>query len=160
MSGVIIKMNIHTPRIVKTVRASNNNAPKIRKDPNTDIYEKKTVNVTRTVSSTYVPTHTNALPRSTRRSNRQLNTNRRVEIKRGYTPIKRTVITQDSTMNKSNLGSTSFGKKSIVTNKETTASRISQKSSNNKQPIRYSQRASNIKNGKNCLSLFEKLLLK
>jgi len=141
-------MNRNTPRIIKTVRSSNTNASNRQNDGNTDVYEKKTVNVTHTVSSSFVPTHTNALPRSTRRSNRQITVNRRVQGSRGYTPIKRTVITKESQINSSNLTSSSFGHKSIVKNVENKPSTMVKKVKHKDNPVRYSQKSSNMSKGR------------
>ena len=88
-------MKRSTPRIIKTVRSSNRTPVRLSKNSNTEVIEKKTVNVTHTVSSTTVPLQSKPLQRGTRRSNRQIMVNRKVEGSRGYTPIKRTIIKKD-----------------------------------------------------------------
>jgi hypothetical protein len=73
-----------TPRIIKTVRSSNNIRRPVQTNQETNIYEKKTVNKTHTISRTNFSNNN----RPIRKSN-QIIVSRRVEAQRPYTPIKR-----------------------------------------------------------------------
>ena len=89
------------PRIIKTTRSSNrigrvsNYSNKKSKEVPTEVYEKTTVTKTKSVFNSGIrQTIPHGIsPNQTRRgSNRQITVNRRIEGERGYTPIKRTVI--------------------------------------------------------------------
>ena len=85
-------MKRSTPRIIKTVRSSHHLAQRKPQNPETNIYEKKTVNKTHTITRSSIPNPS----RGTRRSN-QIMVNRRIDGVRNYTPIKKTVVNYTTT---------------------------------------------------------------
>ena len=75
----------------------------MKKNPDTSVYEKKTINVTHTISNQSVPMISSGITRNLRKSNRQITVNRKMEGSRGYTPIKRIIISNEPQFNRESV---------------------------------------------------------
>ena len=128
-------MNKHTPRIIK--KTYSNTPVKYSKSGNQDIFEKKTINVTHTISSSKSPMISKGISRPLRRSNKQITVNRQIEGSRGFTPMKRTLLSKDSSHVGSSTIFVSNLSKSNTNQKQNRPARVSQQK---EQVVRYSSK--------------------
>ena len=135
-------------RIIKTVRSNNFTPVNHSSNKNSDVFEKKTINVTHTVSSTTSPIVSQVLPRGHRNSNKRITVNRKIEGSGGYKQINRNIYTNDSSQNLSNQIRVSEIRPSHTIQKSQQKIRVS-KERNIDQSGRYSNnRMSTTINGK------------
>ena len=128
-------MNKNIPRIIK--KTYSNTPVKYSKNGNQDVFEKKTINVTHTISSSTSPMISKGITRPLRRSNKQITVNRQIEGNRGYTPMKRTLLSNNSSNFESSKMFVSNLSKSNTNQKPNRQIRVSQQK---EQVKRYSSK--------------------